>query len=153
MSTSHPVTATERLALIRLGLPRVWIALSAILAASAVALGAYAAHGLERSLIERGFDSVKIAEKLDQTNTAVQYHAAHAIAMLAIAASCYLRRSRWAGAAAWMWLVGILLFSGGLYSLAIFDRMGHWAIVPAGGLCFIIGWLCLAISAMTARDV
>lgn len=128
-----------------------WIALAAILGGVAVAIGAYAAHGLERSLVDQGFDTSEVAKKIDQTKTAVQYHTWHAIALLAIAASGYIRRSRWAGAAAWMWLVGILLFSGGLYSLAIADRIGHWAIVPAGGLCFILGWGCLAISSLTAR--
>ena len=147
------LTATERLALLRLGLPRGWMFLAAMLGAAAVVVGAYAAHGLESSLAQRGFDAAKVAEKVDQTRTAVQYHSLHSLALLAISASCYIRRSRLAGAAAWMWLVGILLLSGGLYSLAIFDRIGHWAIVPAGGAAFILGWLLLAASALTARDV
>ena len=131
---------------------RGWLLLAAVLAAIAVVMGAYAAHGLGRSLEDRGFDAADVAEKIDQTKTAALYQMFHALALLAIAASGYLRRSRLAGAAAWFWLAGIALFSGGLYSLAIADRIGHWAIVPAGGLCLIVGWGFLALSTLFFQD-
>ncbi len=47
-------------------------------------------------------------------------------------------------------LLGIALFCGGLYSMVYLGEMGHWAIVPSGGLCFIIGWLITATSAFSA---
>jgi uncharacterized membrane protein YgdD (TMEM256/DUF423 family) len=48
-----------------------------------------------------------------------------------------------------MFLAGTVLFSGGLYSLVFADLLGHWSIVPSGGLMFLIGWGFLAAASMS----
>jgi uncharacterized membrane protein YgdD (TMEM256/DUF423 family) len=59
-----------------------------------------------------------------------------------------LGQSRWPGGAAswsgWMFVAGTLLFSGSLYALALTGARWLGAITPAGGLAFLLGWLCLA---------
>lgn len=129
----------------------IWIIVAAIAGGIAVALGAYAAHGLEKSLTAQDVSPEDIALKLEQTRTAVQYQMIHAVAILAMAA-VGLTRHRPGAAAAWLWSAGCLMFSGGIYSLAIADRIGHWAIVPAGGLCFILGWAAVGLCAFVRRD-
>ena len=47
-----------------------------------------------------------------------------------------------------LFLVGIALFSGGLYSMVFFDQIGHWSIVPIGGVTLMLAWLVVAIGAI-----
>lgn len=95
-----------------------------------VALGAFGAHGLEPVLEANG--TVAIWEK------AVFYHAVHAIALLALAASGHI--GPWL---TWLWSGGILIFSGSLYILAITGITWLGAITPIGGTALIIGWALL----------
>jgi uncharacterized membrane protein YgdD (TMEM256/DUF423 family) len=48
-------------------------------------------------------------------------------------------------AAGWLFLSGIVLFSGSLYLLALTGQRKWGAVTPFGGLAFIAGWICLAI--------
>jgi uncharacterized membrane protein YgdD (TMEM256/DUF423 family) len=105
----------------------------------AVALGAFGAHALRSRLP---------AERLEPFETGVRYHFYHALAMLAAALSV----ARWSSsalpaAAGWCFLAGTLLFSGSLYLLVATGRRWWGAVTPFGGLAFIAGWACLAISA------
>jgi uncharacterized membrane protein YgdD (TMEM256/DUF423 family) len=122
-----------------------WIVvLAGILGMIGVAVGAFAAHGLEPALSEQGIAPEDIAERLDQCDVAVRYHLTHTLALLVIG---FLSPTefRWRRTfAALFLLLGILLFSGGLYSMVFLGEMGHWAIVPSGGLCFLLGWLWVA---------
>jgi uncharacterized membrane protein YgdD (TMEM256/DUF423 family) len=58
--------------------------------------------------------------------------------------------SRWPGAwpsrSGWLFVVGTVLFSGSLYALALSGVRWLGAITPLGGLAFLLGWLCLALS-------
>lgn len=104
-----------------------------------VMVGAYAAHGLEVSLRDQGLAPEDVAKRLEQCDVAVRYHMLHVLALMGLALTpfgCPKRRSVAAG----FLLAGIALFSGGLYSMVFLGVMGHWAIVPSGGLCFMIGW-------------
>lgn len=103
-----------------------------------VVIGAFAAHGLSEHLKEQDLDAESIAKRLTQCDTAVRYHMMHTLAILAVGLSAV--RSRSATIAVVFWLLGIGLFCGGLYSMVFLGKMGHWAIVPSGGLCFILGW-------------
>ena len=113
-----------------------WIALGAVNAALAVAAGAFAAHGLRDRLDARS---------LEVFETASRYHMYHALAIVAagLVASSALRGAQ---IAAWIFQIGIVLFSGSLYALALTGVKGLGAVTPLGGLAFLAGWLWLAWS-------
>lgn len=115
---------------------RLWF-LGALLAALAVLLGAFGAHGLEDRVSEA---------RLDTWATATHYHLVHAVALLVLAA--HPRPPR---LAARLLLAGIALFSGSLYLLVLTDTPVLGAITPLGGLCFIGGWLALAWASRPGR--
>lgn len=108
-------------------------------AALAVALGAFGAHGLKGRIS---------SDMLAVWQTAVQYHAWHAIGLLAVG---FLEPSLWSKAAGWLLAAGIVLFSGSLYALALGAPRLFGAVTPFGGLSFIIGWLAFAIGVIYAR--
>jgi uncharacterized membrane protein YgdD (TMEM256/DUF423 family) len=114
--------------------PVVYQRVSALVVAIAVGLGAYGAHGLEAS--EKGLASWR---------TAVLYHLVHGVVLyfLSIRTRTGLRccpNGPW-----WCFLIGVLLFSGLLYTNVLTGVRWLGAIVPVGGLSFIIGWLWLAV--------
>lgn len=117
--------------------------MAAILGALAVAIGAFAAHGLKRVLEPALLSTVE---------TAVTYQYYHVFALLAVALSWHQADRRMLTWAARFLLAGILLFSGSLYLLVGVKYAGYtsltWiaAITPVGGVCFITGWLLLAWS-------
>jgi uncharacterized membrane protein YgdD (TMEM256/DUF423 family) len=121
---------------------RIFFALGAISAGLAVALGAFAAHGLRSRILP---------EALQTFETGARYHMYHALALLAVAWAA----TRWPGgavtAAGWLFVAGTLLFSGSLYLLAVTGVRTLGAITPFGGLAFILGWLALAWAAWAAR--
>ena len=80
--------------------------------------------------------------------TAVQYHAWHALGLLAVGLSF---ESVWLRAAGWLLLCGIFLFSGSLYALALGAPKGLGIVTPVGGLAFILGWIAFAIGVIYAR--
>ena len=101
----------------------------------AVALGAFAAHGLKGKLAAEMFNIFEVG---------VRYQMYHALALLAVAWAS----SRWPGsgitAAGWLFIVGTVIFSGSLYLLSLGGPRWLGAITPIGGAAFLIGWLCLA---------
>lgn len=102
--------------------------------ASAVVLGAFGAHGL-RGVLD--------ARHLELWHTAVEYHAWHALALVMAVSLGEGRAGRVATRA---FALGIALFSGSLYALAL--GAPHWTgiITPFGGLGFITGWIALGLS-------
>ena len=80
--------------------------------------------------------------------TAVQYHAWHALGLLAIGLSV---ESTWVKAAGWLLVAGIVLFSGSLYALALGAPRSFGAVTPFGGVMFILGWIAFAIGVIYAR--
>jgi len=119
-------------------LERVFLLAGAASGFVAVALGAFAAHGLKARL---SGDLLAIFE------TGVRYQMFHALALLGVAWAC----TRWPGAAAsasgWCFIAGTLLFSGSLYLLALTGARWLGAITPLGGLALLAGWACLALAA------
>lgn len=112
---------------------RLSIRVSAILGMLAVVLGAFGAHGLKETLSR--YETVSIWE------TAVFYHFVHAIML------CFLATRRSVPGGPWLsFLIGIAVFSGSLYVLALTNQRWLGAITPLGGVAFIVGWLWLAIS-------
>ncbi len=106
----------------------------------AVALGAFGAHGLKNRLS---------AEMMAVYETAVQYHFYHTFALLAVGLLLQFGVQH-AGlrAAAWLFTLGMVLFSGSLYALALSGVKVLGAITPLGGLMFLIAWACLAVAAL-----
>ena len=121
---------------------RVFFGLGAVSAALAVALGAFAAHGL-RSRVS--------PEALQIFETGARYHMYHALGLLAVAWAFSRWPGPWTSAAGWLFVAGTLLFSGSLYLLAVTGVRAIGAITPLGGLAFILGWLALAWAACAAR--
>jgi uncharacterized membrane protein YgdD (TMEM256/DUF423 family) len=121
---------------------RVFFGLGAISGALAVALGAFAAHGLRSRLS---------AEALATFETGARYHAYHALALLAVAWACARWPGPWTSTSGWLFVAGTVLFSGSLYLLAVTGVRALGAVTPFGGLAFILGWLALVIAAWTAR--
>ncbi|HEU4698740.1 MAG TPA: DUF423 domain-containing protein [Gemmatimonadales bacterium] len=119
---------------------RLFFALGAVSAFLAVAAGAFGAHGLRARLAP---------ELLAVFETAARYQMYHALALLAVAwvagrvgpASAL---PAWAG---WLFVAGTVLFSGSLYLLTLTGTRWLGAVTPLGGVAFLAGWLCLALSA------
>jgi uncharacterized membrane protein YgdD (TMEM256/DUF423 family) len=130
-----------------------WIAIAgAILAAAGVALGAFGAHGLEDALRNLGREET-LAKRVAWFDTAVRYQLYHALGLIALAALTVVANTGWHRTAAWLFLAGILLFSGSLYAMTFgpdaWRKLGM--ITPLGGLAFIAGWLALAIAIWRVR--
>ena len=121
---------------------RLALTLAALLLFAAVGLGAFGAHALKTRLAP---DMQAIWQ------TAVQYHAWHALALLALGLYTMLRPDApGASLAAWLFVAGIVLFSGSLYALALSGVRGLGAITPFGGVAFLAGWLAFAWAAWRA---
>ncbi|HET7624712.1 MAG TPA: DUF423 domain-containing protein [Verrucomicrobiae bacterium] len=110
----------------------VWtLRIASLMGLLAVALGAFGAHSLKGILTNNG--TTAIWEK------AVFYHFIHAV-MLFILATRAMNRGPWIS-----FLIGIIIFSGSLYVLALTNVRWLGAITPIGGIAFIVGWAWLLI--------
>lgn len=116
---------------------RLFVMIGAFSGAIGVGAGAFGAHALRAKLEPR---------MLEVFETGARYQMYHAIALLGVAWAC----NRWPGslttAAGWLFVAGTVFFSGSLYALALTDIRSLGAITPIGGVCFIAGWICLALS-------
>jgi uncharacterized membrane protein YgdD (TMEM256/DUF423 family) len=115
------------------------IFLAAVFGFVGVGLGAFGAHALRDRLAPA---------MLEVYRTGVQYHLAHALAMLMTG----LLADRWRGNPLLPWSgrlfgIGIVLFSGSLYLLSVSGARILGAVTPLGGLCFLAGWALLAVAA------
>ena len=121
-----------------------WFGIGAIAAAVGVALGAFGAHGL-KTRVE--------ADMLAVFETGVRYHMIHALGLLAVGWAA----ARWPGslttAAGWLFLAGIVVFSGSLYTMTLTGAKWLGAITPLGGLSFILGWILLAVAALMGSEL
>lgn len=119
---------------------RIWVAFAALNGAVAVGAGAYASHGLAGD--PRAQELFRLAG---------QYQMWHALALVALVAL-----SRRAGgparlalrAAGWLFVAGIVLFSGTLYALATSGALPIGMTAPLGGSAFMLGWVLVAGAAL-----
>lgn len=119
---------------------RLIIQLAALLGALSVGIGAFAAHGLRKML--------EAAGRFETFETAVRYQFFHTLALLAVGILWYLKPElRSLGTVAWLWLGGILVFSGSLYVLCLTGITKLGAVTPIGGVLFIAGWIVLLLAA------
>ena len=114
-------------------------ALGAVLTMLAVAAGAFGAHALRSRLGEM---------QLEIFQTAARYHLVHAVALVAIGLATPAWPRKNFAPAAWLMAIGIVLFSGSLYALALGAPGWSGIITPLGGLAFIVAWLMLALTLM-----
>ena len=117
---------------------KIFIAMASASGLLAVVLGAFGAHGLKGRLSEA---------MLSAYSTGVQYHFYHTLALLLVALLLQRVSSQWWVWSGWLFVAGLLLFSGSLYALALGAPRWLGPVTPLGGLCFMAGWLCLLIGA------
>ena len=109
----------------------------AILGGLVVAIGAYGAHGGHKVLVQNN--------ALITFSKAVRYHMHHAIMLILVAFSINIwkEQTKILNIAGWLFLAGIVLFSGSLYIIAFTGvKMGY--VTPLGGIAFVGGWFTLA---------
>jgi len=114
-------------------LARVLLTLGGTSAFLAVALGAFAAHGLKASLAP---------DMLTTFEVGVRYQMYHALAMIAAGLVYAIRPVRTLAVAGGLFVLGTLLFSGSLYVLTLSGVRAFGMVTPFGGVAFLAGWLC-----------
>jgi uncharacterized membrane protein YgdD (TMEM256/DUF423 family) len=122
-------------------MPKLFTMIAAASAAVAVAAGAFGAHALRARLEPR---------LLEVFETGARYQMYHALALFAVAWVASRLPVGGSGAATlsgWLFVGGTVLFSGSLYAMALTGIRGLGAITPLGGVCFIAGWIALAVAA------
>ena len=115
---------------------RLFLAAGALGGLLTVALGAFAAHALRQQISP---------EMLLVFNKGVLYQGLHALALLATGIMSSRNASRALSTAGWGFLLGIVLFSGSLYLLAMTGSSWLGMLTPVGGLSFLVGWFSLLI--------
>ncbi len=110
---------------------------AAILGGLAVAIGAFGAHALKNILTENN--------RLDTFETAVRYHFYHVLVLLATGILMQQSDNKNLGFAALFFVLGIIIFSGSLYTLCLTGVRWLGAVTPLGGVLFIAGWVMLAL--------
>lgn len=119
---------------------RTWLAVGALFGMTGVALGAFGAHGLAERLAANG--------RAATYDTAVQYHLIHAVALVAIGALAAAMPNANFNTAGLLLTIGTLVFSGALYTLAIFDLRIMGAVAPIGGALMVAGWAVLLLAVL-----
>lgn len=113
------------------------IAVGALFALISVAAGAFGAHGLKDSLTDY---------QLSVFNTGVEYQTMHALGLIFIGILKQQFPSHRLDIATILMIVGILLFSGSLYTLSLTGIKWLGMVTPFGGVCFLLSWLMICFS-------
>ena len=116
---------------------RLFFGIGALLAGRSVALGAFGAHGLRNTLSP---------EDLVTFETGARYQMYHALALLAVAWAYARWEAPLVHVAGWLFVVGIVIFSGSLYALVLSGQRWLGAVTPLGGVALLAAWLVLAWS-------
>ena len=113
------------------------ISVAAIFMVLAVIIGAFGAHALENEFT---------ADRMQTYNTGVEYHFYHALGLLLVGIIAFHSSSKQIMWSAILLGLGIFIFSGSLYVLAVTDIRWMGAITPIGGVSFIAGWIFLLLA-------
>ena len=119
---------------------KLFLCIAALNGFLAVALGAFGAHGLKGKLADNLFSAFE---------TGVQYHFYHTLALLGVA--LLLQRIHDSTAllvSGWLFIAGMLMFSGSLYGLALGGPKLLGPITPLGGVCFLAAWVALFVGVL-----
>ncbi|MDE0930599.1 MAG: DUF423 domain-containing protein [Halioglobus sp.] len=115
---------------------KLFITLASLSGMLAVVFGAFGAHALKGKLDDQ---ALKVFE------TAVQYHFYHTVALLVVGVIALNQpQTMLLKSSGWLFVIGILVFSGSLYLLSLTGVRWLGVVTPLGGLAFIAGWACLA---------
>jgi len=118
---------------------RLWIIISAISGFTAVAIGAFGAHGLREKLS---------AEMIEIYKTGVFYQFIHTIVLLILSLTNFIKTR----ISSTFFLLGIILFSFSLYIYSTSGERFFAMITPVGGVCFLIGWFWLIVEVIKRKD-
>jgi uncharacterized membrane protein YgdD (TMEM256/DUF423 family) len=118
---------------------KMWIIISAVSGFTAVAIGAFGAHGLREKLS---------SEMLEVYKTGVLYQFIHTLVLLLLALTDYIKSK----IALIFFLVGIVLFSFSLYLYSTSGIRFFAMITPVGGVCFLMGWLWLIVEVIRRKE-
>ena len=127
---------------------QIFIRVAAIVGALSVAIGAFAAHQLK---------DIVSADVLQIFETAVKYQFYHVFALMAVGILYKEYGGKWLQWSGYLFILGIILFSGSLYILCVAkhfhpaDKSWIGAITPLGGVAFIAAWVLLAIGCTTKQ--
>lgn len=127
-----------------------FVFLAALSGFFSISLGAFAAHGIANSLDEKAMSWI---------HTGIQYQTFHTLALLALGLfqiannlqnppACRAKAFNIIGGS---WFLGILLFSGSLYALALGASKALVWVTPIGGTAFLVGWAALAFISCQSR--
>jgi uncharacterized membrane protein YgdD (TMEM256/DUF423 family) len=116
---------------------RLFVTLAALIGGLAVVLGAFGAHALK---------AVLEPHLLTVFETGVRYQMYHALALIALAGNRWFQDGLFK-VAGWLFVIGIVIFSGSLYLLTLTGMRWLGAITPFGGVALIGAWLCTALAA------
>ena len=125
-------------------MPRTFLLLGSLFAFLAVAAGAFGAHSLKAMLP---------AELLSVFEMAVRYQMYHALALCAIGWASHQYQHVALLAAGWLFVLGIVLFSGSLYGLTFSGARWLGALTPVGGIAFLAGWAMVGWGCWRSRTV
>lgn len=123
---------------------RLFLFIGACSAAISVAAGAFGAHALRDKLEPR---------LLEVFETSARYQMYHALALMLTGLLFTRWPGAWVASAGWLFVAGTVFFSGSLYGMAFSGIRMLGAITPIGGVCFIAGWICLAVAIAKAPTV
>lgn len=117
---------------------KLWIIISAVSGFTAVAIGAFGAHGLREKLS---------AEMLEVYKTGVLYQFIHTIILLILSLTNFIKTK----IASIFFLLGIILFSFSLYIYSTSGIQFFAMITPVGGVCFLIGWFWIIVETIKTK--
>ena len=123
---------------------RFWIVSGALWAGASVTAGAMGTHLLKETW-------QLPVERLETYEVAVRYQMVHALALVMVGLLWPRFASKWLSAAGWLFLAGIVLFSGGDYAWLATEIKPFVHVVPIGGNIWIVAWLLLAVAIGTSR--
>ena len=121
-----------------------FLTIAAIFGGLSVAGGAFGAHALREKISERS---------LEIFDTGARYQMYHALALLLVAMlmSRLENPPRTLLVSGWLFIVGVVIFSGSLYALSLTGIKSLGAVAPLGGLALMLGWAALAVAGATIK--
>lgn len=115
-----------------------WFSIGCVLLALSVGIGAFGAHGL-KTILEAN-------NRIETFETAVKYQFYHSFGIVILSLISKNITTKMVNPIGWLFLGGIIVFSGSLYILSLSGIRWLGAITPLGGVSFILAWLLMAFS-------
>ncbi|QLE56131.1 DUF423 domain-containing protein [Nostoc sp. TCL26-01] len=123
---------------------QIFLSVAAVLGGLSVACGAFASHALREKVSERSLEIFEVGARYQM------YHAL-ALLLVAILISRIESPPTTLIASGWLFIIGIIIFSGSLYALSLTGIKILGAITPLGGVAFLLAWGALAVSAFSIK--